>query len=406
MNLKLTFKNTILLTLLVLVLILGPRQVFATDLDMSPSDGSDRGPRDVVFWKIDDDLLKTYPDHFRLLEILASWSEDKLDTMGPRKTYHISYQDGYKLNLDLEPGVYYMRDLTSPRGDYWLVDNIIVIGDNAPPLIKIKWTKGDTPPPPGDTPPGEILLFKSDDRGKPLAGVVFHLYDENGKPVKTKNYVYDPNGEVEDLVTDKDGYIRITNLPKGTYKFVEVRTLPGYEIERGSSYVKVDYDTGGFIHVVNKRLKGEVNFIKKDKADDKALAGAAFKIYRMVDGERVFVKDSAGEDLVAISDADGFFSFKDLDFGLYYVIEAEAPEDYILSAEVTKVLIDSQSYKKEFSIYNEKKPTPEPGPGPEPEKPGPENPIPKVGDITLIVMFIAGLIFVLVGRFLIKSEEK
>lgn len=397
-------KFTILLFLLVLVLVFGPRQVFATELDMSPGDGSDRGPRDVVFWKIDDDLLKTYPDHFRLLEILSSWSEDRLDKMSSRYVFHISNKDSYKLNLDLKPGVYYMRDLTSPRGDYWLVDNIIVVGEDAPPLIKIKWTK-DTIPPPPETPPGEVLLYKTDDRGNPLKAVVFNLYDENGNPVRTKNYVYDPDGEVEDLVTDEKGYIRVTNLPKGTYKFVEVRTLPGYEIERGSSYVKVDYDTGGFVHVVNKRLKGEVNFIKIDGETKEPLAGAVFKIYRIVDGERVFVKDGEGKDLVAISDADGSYGFKDLDFGLYYVVEVQAPFGYILSQDEIEVIVNSESYSKLVEVKNFKKPGDEDEDDDDDFEMIHKKKIVKVGDITLIVMFIAGAIFVLIGRFFIKSED-
>lgn len=393
-------KFTILLFLLVLVLVFGPRQVFATELDMSPGDGSDRGPRDVAFWKIDDELLKTYPDHFRLLEILSSWSEDRLDKMSSRNVFHISNKDSYKLNLDLEPGVYYMRDVTSPRGDYWLVDNIIVVGEDAPPLIKIKWTKGETPPPPGDTPPppGEILLFKSDDRGKPLEGVVFHLYDENGNPVKTKNYVYDPDGEVEDLVTDEKGYIRVTNLPKGTYKFVEVRTLPGYEIERGSSYVKVDYYTGGFIHVINKRLKGEINFKKIDGKDSTPLAGADFLIYRKINGEKVYLTDENGDKIHARSDKNGRFSFKDLDFGYHYVIEAKAPEGYVLCQDEIEVVVNSESFNKTIDVKNFKKDIP-------PTDDEGETPIPKVGDITLIIMFIAGAIFVLVGKYLIKSER-
>lgn len=393
-------KFTILLFLLVLVLVFGPRQVFATELDMSPGDGSDRGPRDVAFWKIDDDLLKTYPDHFRLLEILSSWSEDRLDKMSSRYVFHISNKDSYKLNLDLKPRVYYMRDLTSPRGDYWLVDNIIVVGEDAPPLIKIKWTKGETPPPPGDTPPppGEILLFKSDDRGNPLEGVVFHLYDENGNPVKTKNYVYDHDGEVEDLVTDKDGYIRITNLPKGTYKFVEVRTLPGYEMERGSSYVKVDYYTGGFVHVVNKRLKGEINFKKIDGDTKEPLKDAVFFIYRVVDGQTFQLIDENGKFVQAVSDENGMLSFKDLDFGLYRICEAKAPEDYVLSKDEIEVVVNSESFDKTIDVENFKKPIPTP----DDEK---ETPIPKVGDITLIIMFIAGAIFVLIGKYLIKSER-
>lgn len=393
-------KFTILLFLLVLVLVFGPRQVFATELDMSPGDGSDRGPRDVAFWKIDDDLLKTYPDHFRLLEILSSWSEDRLDKMSSRNVFHISNKDSYKLNLDLETGVYYMRDVTSPRGDYWLVDNIIVVGEDAPPLIKIKWTKGETPPPPGDTPPppGEILLFKSDDRGNPLKGVVFNLYDENGNPVKTKNYVYDPNGEIEDLVTDEKGYIRVTNLPKGTYKFVEVRTLPGYEMERGSSYVKVDYYTGGFVHVVNKRLKGEINFKKIDGDTKVPLKDAVFFIYRVVDGQTVQLIDENGKFVQAVSDENGMFSFKDLDFGLYCICEAKAPEDYVLCQDEIEVVVNSESIDKTIDVKNFKKPIPTP----DDEK---ETPIPKVGDITLIIMFIAGAIFVLIGKYLIKSER-
>lgn len=369
-------------------------------LDLSPSDGADRGTRALSFWKLDDlddDMLNKYSDRMQLLNILGSWSEEKLGTDN-RFDFNISKADGYKLDLDLEPGFYYMRDVTRPRGEYWLVDNIIVIGEDAPPLVKVKWTKDIIPPPP-ETPPGEILLYKTDDRGNPLAGVVFNLYDENGNPVRTKNYVYDPAGEVEDLVTDENGYIRVTNLPKGTYKFVEVRTLPGYEIERGSNYVRVDYDTGGFVHVVNKRLRGELKFKKVDSDSGQPLEGAVFSIYRRIDGKKVFLKDKNGDILYARSDEKGYFSFNDLDFGYHYVVEVEAPEGYVLPPnEYHEYVVNSESYKFVNEIGNDRIEI-------EIEKKKEDEKIVKVGDVTLIVMFIAGAIFVLIGRFLIKSEE-
>lgn len=65
---------------------------------------------------------------------------------------------------------------------------------------------------------GTIILTKVD--GKTLAGVVFNLKRSDGTMLQ------------QNLVTDSNGRITVSNLKPGMYAFVETKTLKGYKLNK------------------------------------------------------------------------------------------------------------------------------------------------------------------------------
>ncbi len=102
-------------------------------------------------------------------------------------------------------------------------------------------TDPTTPPPTGDTPEKDkvvytfdLPVFKYDGaNNKGLAGAKFSLYDSTGAIVKLTakdNNVYkvDPNGTVTEITTDETGLFTIEGLKDGTYTLTEVKAPEGY----------------------------------------------------------------------------------------------------------------------------------------------------------------------------------
>lgn len=70
-----------------------------------------------------------------------------------------------------------------------------------------------------------VELKKVDENGKPLAGVTFKLFNEDGSPA-----VDNKNNEVPALTTDNNGLINVSGLAAGKYYFQETAVPDGYAL--------------------------------------------------------------------------------------------------------------------------------------------------------------------------------
>jgi len=75
--------------------------------------------------------------------------------------------------------------------------------------------------------PNHYEFMKTDSSGNPMEGVKFRLEDESGTDLGTYE-------------SDKDGIVRIENLPKGTYIIREIETLEGYTVTGETIKLKLD----------------------------------------------------------------------------------------------------------------------------------------------------------------------
>ena len=360
--------------------------------------------RTLGIWKLNDKFIDTSMDKTRLVSILDKLSEADLDKQLANRAdkwiIRPEVKDDYKVTLSLEPGTYYIRELGNSKERF--IESAVFSPEEAN-IIKLKWGLKITPPPPPppppetppphetppppETPPNSVLLLKTDDEGKALSGAKFTIHYANGDPLLTKDGSVDDKGSAEIFVTDNGGRILIKNVKPGAYVFKEIEAPKGYKIVESESDFAIFEGESATVKVINEKKLGSYNFYKTDEARKIGLPGAEFVITRDKDNMDQRVQRD-GKDLVLNSGDDGKFSVYDLPYGTYYIWETKAPDGYTLLQGSLKFEIDDNSFEKVLIIENSKKP-----------------PIPKTGDITLIVLVVAGAVMIGLGKYLIKDKR-
>ena len=225
----------------------------------------------------------------------------------------------------------------------------------------------------------------------------------------------------EPLLTEKsdiNGKIVVKNLEKGTYYVREVgdkeyKTAPFFIlipmdediIETKVEVKKPTEPTEPTKPTEPTEPTGEYHFLKVDGDGKNPLKNAVFKV-NVKKGD--YYKDYLvnGKPYIIKSDSKGKFVVEGLPYGTYYLKEIIPPEGYKVLSETIKFEISGESDKFEIVIKNNKEETtPKETTPKETEKKEKKKKIkvPKTGDITLIVMVIAGALLFYIGKKLIKE---
>ncbi|WP_002144688.1 SpaA isopeptide-forming pilin-related protein [Bacillus cereus] len=164
---------------------------------------------------------------------------------------------------------------------------------------------------------GAAELIKVDDVNPDtkLSVAVFNIVDANGKIVRN------------DLTTDQEGKISVSNLRPGDYQFIETKAPKDYDLNKAPIHFTIEKSQPTHVSVTAKNglTKGGVELTKVDSVDTKEiLEGAVFKI---VDDKNNDVRT----DLT--TDKDGKIAISDLRPGDYQFIEVKAPTGYDLNAK-------------------------------------------------------------------------
>lgn len=360
--------------------------------------------REIVIWKIKDEIVTSDKDKENLAKDLYSWSDDALSKEYKYITTVTTNDKGVASLGNLSTGTYYAR--VADNGKVEIFPFVFYVDENSPNDVTIM-PKGRHEVPPPDN---HVELFKVSADDVPLAGAVFNLYKVvNGEETLVKS----------NLITDSNGKISIKGIELGEYIFEEVQAPEGYRIKNVRTRFVVNGGTTKVVVVNYKDSDGGKRFKKIDSDSKKPIEGVRFIVTKRVNGydERVKIN---GKDLVLVSDKDGYFSVDNLPFGTYFVWEVKPAGGYEPLGELQSFVIDENSLVNDLVIKNtpippppeKDKPKPPPEGGEKPKKPPrdkdkPKKPrrIPKTGDISLILMSIFGVICSIWGGVLVKENK-
>ena len=218
-------------------------------------------------------------------------------------------EDGTLPTFPAVPGTYTFREVWAPEG-YALseAEMTFTVHENGEVTGQTALTDEVT----------RFSIQKVDANRKPLAGVEFGLFREDGTLQAS-------------AVSDADGLATFKNIPYGTYTIAETQALPGYL--KNPTQVPITLD-GSFVNpekpiATFENCQTEI-LIRKVDQDDVALAGATFGLF---DEQGELVK-------TATSDPEGMVRFVGAAYGRYTIRELEAPEGYLLSKDVIHVTLD------------------------------------------------------------------
>ena len=208
----------------------------------------------------------------------------------------------------LKLGSYTCKEFQAPDG-YELDDTAfpVVLNQNGQILKVTRENKLIT---------GSIEILKVDaDTKKPLAGVVYRLFDADGN-------------KIADGTTDTNGKVTFDNLKPGKYSYQEISTVDGYQLDE----TKYDFSlTSENLNVKvtreNKPVKGCLT-VRKVDVTGSPLAGAELLLETSTDGQ---TWTEVGK---ITTDKTGVAQWTDLKLDTQYrVTETKAPAGYTLMTE-------------------------------------------------------------------------
>lgn len=176
------------------------------------------------------------------------------------------------------------------------------------------------------------VIKKDANTGKVLSGATFELYNSAGTKVDTK-------------VSDANGEVLFTKLDAGTYTVKEVAAPSGYNITTQSQRVTLggEPSTVKVIEFKDEETKRSVIVYKRDAANSMPLSGAIIELYN---SNKVYMRE-------ATTGSDGTVTFSNLDPGVYYVREKQAPPGYIIT-DTSYVQVDVRSKSSTATFYDKK----------------------------------------------------
>nr|WP_297936161.1 SpaA isopeptide-forming pilin-related protein [uncultured Blautia sp.] len=167
-----------------------------------------------------------------------------------------------------------------------------------------------------------------------MTAVSFGLYAKE-EIVAADGSVIPADGLIEIAFCEEDGSINFkSDLPFGSYYVKEVSTDPHY-LMSGSVYeftfTYVGQDTALMIAELNDMNPIENNLKRgkiegyKVNGEEKGLSGATFGLFD--EWAQDYTEESAY--MTVVSEENGYFSFENVPYGDYVVVELEAPEGYV-----------------------------------------------------------------------------
>lgn len=180
---------------------------------------------------------------------------------------------------------------------------------------------------------GVLQIVKLEKGSKlPIPGVVFEIYDKDGKVVQS-------------LTTNQDGIATSKEIEKGTYTFKEVSAPDGYIMDTNVYDFSIT-DNNDVVSktVTNEKIVGNLEILKVSDEENILLKDAEFEVY---DSNKKLVKKVS-------TDENGKAVVKDLKKGSYTFKEIKAPFGYDKDEKEYTFKIESLNQVVKQTITNKK----------------------------------------------------
>ena len=275
-----------------------PITITASALNITATRTNALGKASVEISKVDEDSKSPLQGAgFRLYDASGSQVAEGYTDANGKLTF-----------TDLKLGSYTCKEFQAPAG-YELDETAfpVTLNQNGQILRVTRENKLIT---------GSIEILKVDaDTKKPLAGVVYRLFDADGN-------------KIADGTTDANGKLTFDNLKPGSYSYQEISTVDGYQLDD----TKYDFSLTSenlTIKVTreNKPVRGCLT-VRKVDVTGSPLTGAELLLETSVDGQ------TWTEVSRITSDKTGIAKWENLKIDAQYrVTETKAPAGYTLMAE-------------------------------------------------------------------------
>ena len=181
---------------------------------------------------------------------------------------------------------------------------------------------------------GRVLITKTDSGSdKKLSDCKIRLYDERGNTIAEE-------------VTDENGIVMFDELPYGKYSYQEIQAPTGYLINEELFLFEITENEMVLeLELKDETVTGGIEITKIDFATDETLPNCKIRLYD-VNGN-IFAEK--------VTDENGIVKFEDIPYGKYYYQETEAPEGYLINAELFsfEILEDGRIIKAELKDRRE-----------------------------------------------------
>lgn len=237
-------------------------------------------------------------------------------------------ENGVAISKELKPGKYYYKEIKAP--DYVVLDsteyeftiekdNDIVIKN----IVNVYAT-------------GKLKIVKRDKADKPIEGVKFEILNEKKEVVDT-------------IATNAAGEAETKPLQLGKYYYKEIE-VPENVVLDDKEYVFNIKEHNEVVtkKVVNEKVLGSFKIVKKAKSNGAPIAGVKFQL---LNGLREQVA-------ILTTDENGEAYIDNLETGLYFYKEIEAPDEYMKDSNEYNFKIGKNDVVIQKNITNDVKKLP------------------------------------------------
>lgn len=269
---------------------------------------------------------------------------------------------GYAVSKDLYLGKYQIAEVKAPDG--MVINSEVMEAELSYAGQEVELTTSSVSYT-NDRQKVEISLFKSLEvdtvygkgNNSEILDVSFGLYATTDIVAADGSYI-PADGLIEIVSVSENNTVQFTtDLPFGQYYLKEVSTNPAYIPSQykfpveftysGQDTAKVAIIANDGIAVENNLIRGSVQGIKVDEYGT-PLANAVFSIFHADETE--FLLESAIAN--SITDENGTFSFENIPYGEYLIVETQAPKGYVTDNSVHTITISEDGQIVEITAVN------------------------------------------------------